>query len=56
MSSRQYTGWENSDREDFYDKDGNLETTHVDRYDWSGDYTGTDVYNNNNEKIDHFKK
>ena len=54
--SRKYTAWDNSDREEFYGNDGNLETTHVDRYDWSGNYTHTDVYNSNDEKIDSFKK
>lgn len=54
--SRKYTGWDNSDREDFYDKYGNVTTTHVDRYDWSGNYSYTDVYNDRNEKIDSFKR
>lgn len=54
--SRNYTGWDNSDREDFYDDDGNLKTTQVDRYDWSGNYAGTDVYNEYDEKIDSYRK
>ena len=45
--SRKYTGWDNSDREDFYE---------VDRYDWSGNYAGTDVYNEYDEKIDSYRK
>ena len=53
--SRQYTAWDNSDREEFYDDYGNLQTTHVDRYDFSGNYTHTDVYNQYNEKIDSFR-
>lgn len=56
MSSRKYTAWDNSDREDFYDKYGNLKTTHVDRYDLNGNYTHTDVYNEHGEKIDSFVK
>lgn len=55
-NSRKYTAWDNSDREEFYDKYGNLETTHVDRYDFGGNYVGTDVYNKYNEKIDSFRK
>lgn len=55
--SRKYTAWpDNSDREDFYDPYGNLQTTHVDRYKLDGTYKCTDVYNKNNEKIDTFKK
>ena len=54
--SRKYTGWDNSDREDFYDDDGNLKTTQVDRYDWSGNYAGTDVCNEYDEKIDSYRK
>lgn len=42
---REYTAWDNSDRKDCYDKCGNLQETHVDRYDYSGRYTHTDVYN-----------
>lgn len=53
-NSRKYTAWDNSDREDFYDDYGNLETTHVDRYDLSGNYSHTDVYNKYDEKIDSF--
>lgn len=56
MSSRKYTAWDNSDHEDFYDKYGNLTTTHVDRYDLNGNYTHTDVYNEHGEKIDSFVK
>ncbi len=55
-SSRKYTTWDNSDREDFYDDSGELQTTHVDRYDWSGNYTHTDVYNAYDQKIDSFIK
>lgn len=54
--SRQYTAWDNSDREDFYDDNGNLQTTHVDRYNLSGEYTHTDVYNEYGKKIDSFKR
>lgn len=56
MSSRKYTAWDNSDREDFYDSSGNHTTTHVDCYDFSGNYTHTDVYNEYDEKIDSFVK
>ncbi len=55
-NSRKYTAWDNSDREDFYDDYGNLETTHVDRRDLGGKYTHTDVYNKHGKKIDSFKK
>lgn len=55
-NSRKYLGSDNSDREDFYDKYGNVQTTHVDRYDWSGNYKYTDVYNNKDEKIDSFRR
>ena len=55
--SKPYTAWDNSDREDFYDDYGNLQTTHVDRYDiLTGQYTHTDVYNQYDQKIDSFKK
>lgn len=56
MSSKQYTAWDNSEREDLYDDSGNLETTEVDRYDWNGNYTHTDVYNSRDEKIDSYIK
>lgn len=56
MSSKKYTAWDNSDREDFYDDHGNLTTTHVDRYDLSGKYTHTDVYNEHGKKIGSFVK
>ena len=55
--SRKYTAWtDNSDREDFYDDCGNVQTTHVDRYNWDGSYKCTDVYNAYDEKIDSFTK
>lgn len=55
-NSKKYTAWDNSDREDFYNPHGKLETTHVDRYGLDGQYKGTDVYNSHNKKIDSFKK
>lgn len=56
-NSRKYVSWtDNSEREDFYDPYNNLETTHVDRYDWSGKYTHTDVYDKYGTKIDSFVK
>lgn len=55
-NSRQYTAWDNSNREDFYSPSGKLETTHVDRYKWDGSYSHTDVYNAHNEKINSFVK
>lgn len=54
--SRKYTSWDNTDREEFYGKNGELETTHVDRYDWNGNYSHTDVYNSDDEKIGSFIK
>lgn len=55
--SRKYTAWtDNSDREDFFDASGNLQTTHVDRYNLDGTYKCTDVFNARDEKIDTFKK
>lgn len=56
MDSKKYKGWDNSDREDFYDESGNLETTHVDRYNWDGTYSHTDVYNQYSKKIGSFVK
>lgn len=53
--SKKYTAWtDNSDREDFYDDYGNLQTTHVDRYNLDGSYN--EVYNAYDEKIDKFTK
>ena len=54
--SKKYTAWDNSDREKFYDDHGNHQTTHVDRYDLSGNYSHTDVYNNKDQKIDSFRR
>lgn len=54
--SKKYTAWDGADREEFYDDYGNCETTHVDRYDFSGNYTHTDVYNKYDDKIDSFVK
>ena len=55
--SKKYVSWtDNSDREEFYDNHGNLETTHVDRYNMDGTYKCTDVYNANDQKIDSFKR
>ena len=46
--SKKYTAWtDNSDREDFYDDHGNLQTTHVERYNWDGSYKFTEVFNAN---------
>ena len=57
MSKRyDFTAWDNSDRSEFYDDDGNLETTWVDRYNWDGTYSHTVVYNADDEKIDSFIK
>ncbi|MFR8032634.1 MAG: hypothetical protein ACLU6W_01290 [Lachnospiraceae bacterium] len=57
MSKRyDFTAWDNSDRSEFYDDDGNLETTWVDRYHWDGTYSHTVVYNADDEKIDSFVK
>lgn len=55
-TSKSYTAWDNSDRKDFFDDHGNKTTTHVDRYDLNGKYKCTDVYNENNQKIDSFVK
>lgn len=55
--SKEYNAWDNSRREEFYDDYGNLQTTHVDRYDiFTGEYVRTDVYNSNDVLIDSFKK
>lgn len=55
--SKKYTAWtDNSNREDFYDDYGNIQTTHVERYDLEGHYKCTDVYNANDERIDRFIK
>lgn len=53
---KKYIGSDNSDREDFFDDYGNLKITHVERYDLSGNYKRTDVYNEYNQKIDSFKR
>ena len=55
-TSRTYTAWDNSDREDFFDDSGNHTTTHVDRYGYDGEYLCTDVYNEYDQKIDSFVK
>lgn len=47
---RKYTGSDKSDRENFYNDYGKLQTIHVERYDLSGNYKSTDVYNNKYEK------
>lgn len=55
--SKKSTAWtDNSDREDFYDDHGNLQTTHVERYNWDGSYKFTEVFNANDERIDRFVK
>ena len=53
---REYTAWDNSDRADFYDKYGEKVSTHVDRYDWSGNYKGTDVYDSSDKKVGSYYK
>ncbi len=55
--SKEYTAFDGARREEFFDDYGNLETTHVDRYNiWDGSYSHTDVYNANDQLIDSFVK
>lgn len=57
MSKRyDFTAWDNSDRSEFYDDYGNLETTWVDRYGWDGEYSHTDVYDADDRKVGSFVK
>ena len=53
---KKFTAYDNSDRTEFYDDRGQLQTTHVERYGLDGKYKCTDVYNNKNERINRFKE
>ena len=54
---KEYVAPDGGDRKEIHDDYGNLQTTHVDRYNiWTGEYTYTDVYNQYDQKIGSFKK